>query len=182
MHPMLHGLQSTAAGREVFVDKPHIRIRVAGYDKDEFFGPVTNQMKERFPEEWDAFQRKVEAPSVGTPVGNWPHLFSQPSQVKNLLSLGFRTVEDLAAAADMALQKIGMGGYKLRDEARKYLSQSQTQADVARLEELEAKSAADAQTLADQAAKIAALEAQMAEILKAQTDAEAPRKPRKATA
>lgn len=157
MFPMLHGLQSKEAGREIFVDKPHARIRVAGYDKDEFFGPANEQIRARFPEEWDAFQRHAEAPTSGTPIGNWPHLFSQPSQVKNLMSLGFRVVEDLAAASDMALQKVGHGAYKLRDAARTYLSGAQVAADTAQVDELKAANATLEAKLAELSAQVAAL-------------------------
>lgn len=168
MHPILHGLESKSAGREVFVDKPHVYISVAGMDKDKFFGPVNDGIKQRFPEEWDAFQKGIEAPMSGTVIGSWPHLFSQPSQIKNLLSMGFRTVEDVASASDMALQKVGMGGFKLRDEARKYLSGAQVVADMARLSELEASNAEKDAALDEQRAQIADLQAKVAKLLEQQ--------------
>lgn len=161
--PVIHGLESKAAGREVFVSKPHVRIKVAGQDKDVFVGPVNEQIKRDYAEEWEKFQQGNELPLVGTPLERWP--FLTPERVLNLKSLNFRTVEDVAAAPDFAVQRIGMGGYALRDEARKFLSLAQASADVSHMEELRAAVAAKDEALRLQGEQIAAMQVQMAELL-----------------
>jgi hypothetical protein len=161
MYPMVHGIKSQEEGREVCVDKPHVHIRVAGMDKDAFFGPVTDQIKARFPEEWEWFQKGVDAPKEGTPIKHWPKLTHQPSLVRLLENLSIFTIEDLAGCSDAALQKIGMGANALRIDAQKFLALSKTSADAAKMEALEKQNA-------DQGEQLAALQAQMTELLAAQ--------------
>ncbi len=177
LHPILQGVESKQAGREIYKDVPHCRIRVAGQPKSEFVGPVTDELKVRFPREWDAFQRGVEAPTHGTPLSVWGRI--TPSLLRTLNALGIKTVEDMASVADLALGEIP-GGFKLRDEARKFLSLSQSAADVTRLEELEAKHAEDKATIQAQGQKLAELQEQMAEFLRASAEKE-PKKKRKET-
>lgn len=157
MHPLLHGLDSKSAGREVYVDKPHVRIRVAGYDKDEFFGPVTDQMKARFPEEWEQFQKGAVVERIGTPLHAWGRI--TPALAKNLEAFNCFTVEDIIGLSEVSLQKIGMGARKLQEDAQKFLSMSQTSADLSRMEDLQTKNA-------EMAAEMAELKAQMAELTK----------------
>jgi hypothetical protein len=162
-HPCIHGVESKAAGREVYVDKPHVKIHVAGEGRmNEWFGPVTEQIKQRFPEEWAMFEKGAEAPRIGTPLGAWGGIGA--ATAKNLESIGFYTVEDLASASDMALQKVGMGARKMQEAARKFLSVSQSTADLEKLDEVREENAAlkaraeeQAKQLADLAAKVAAL-------------------------
>lgn len=164
MLPVLHGIESAAHGREIYVDEPHVRVRVAGMDKDEWVSPVNEQIKARFPEEWEQFQKGMEAPKIGTPLHAWGQM--TPARIKNLEGFNVFTVEDIAVLPETAIQKIGMGARKLQEDARKFLSLSQTSADVKKLEELEAANKAKDAQLAEQAAAIAALQAQMADLVK----------------
>lgn len=157
MLPVLHGIESAAHGREIYVDEPHVRVRVAGMDKDEWVSPVNEQIKARFPEEWEQFQKGMEAPKIGTPLHAWGQM--TPARIKNLEGFNVYTVEDIAVLSETAIQKIGMGARKLQEDARKFLSLSQTSADVKKLEELEKTNAEQAQAIKD-------LQAQMAELLK----------------
>jgi hypothetical protein len=182
LFPVVNGVLSKEAGREVCVDKEYVRIRVAGNDKEEFFGPVNDQIKDRFPSEYESWKKGNDVPLVGTPIQNWPQL--TVSQVRNLQSLGVRTVEDMATLSDVGLQKVGMGARKLQDDARKFLSLAQAAADVGQLDELREANANKDLLLAQQAESIATLQAQMAELLKPKEPEvveEAPRR-RRATA
>jgi len=84
--------------------------------------------EERFPREWlKAYQGAYEdwkagnAPLlVGTDVKNWPVL--SPSQVKLLVDLGIRAVEDLAVANEETISRLGMGGRALKQKAVEWLS------------------------------------------------------------
>lgn len=162
MQPVVHGQKSLEEGREVCVDKPHVRIRVAGNDKEEFFGPVNEQIRARFPEEWSAFEKGMTAPRIGTPIEDWPKLSMQPSLVRMLKNLAIFTVEDMAGCSDAALQKVGMGGQKLREDAQKFLTLAKSTADTSKVEALERENADLKDNMAKMQAQLDALAASVA--------------------
>lgn len=159
MFPMLNGIKSKEAGREIYDEKPHVRIRVAGNDKEEFFGPVNEQIRQRFPEEFASWQKGNEVPLTGTPVERWPQITQ--AQVKNLKALNIRTVEDLATLPDFGLQKLGMGAQKLRSDAQRFLSLAQQAAEVAQVDELK-------DTITRQNEQMAKMQEQIAALMAAQ--------------
>lgn len=96
---------------------------------DEWFDKLKQDVAEgRCPREWlNAFKEVYkdwcegrEAPPNGTPITDWPPL--SPSQVKTLASLHIRSVEDLAAANEEVLARIGMGGRALKQRAIDWLT------------------------------------------------------------
>lgn len=96
---------------------------------DEWFDKLKQDVAEgRCPREWLAAFKEIykewcegrEAPVNGTPITDWPPV--SPSQVKTLLSLHVRTVEDLAAANEEVLGRIGMGGRALKQRAVDWLT------------------------------------------------------------
>lgn len=96
---------------------------------DEWFDKLKQDVAEgRCPREWLAAFKEVykewcegrEAPPNGTPITDWPPL--SPSQVKTLVSLHIRSVEDLAAANEEVLARIGMGGRALKQRAIDWLT------------------------------------------------------------
>ena len=100
---------------------------------DEWFDKLKQDVSEgRCPREWLAAFKEVykewcegrEAPVNGTPITDWPPV--SPSQVKTLLSLQVRTVEDLAAANEEVLGRIGMGGRALKQRAVDWLTSSES--------------------------------------------------------
>lgn len=183
---VLQGKESQDAGREIYKDEPHVRIRVAGQDKSDIVREVKQKDKLRFPEEWSAFEKGMEAPRHGTPVEQWGRI--TPSLAATLRTINIRTVEDIASCSDAGVNEIGPGGFKLRDDARKFLSLSQSSADLNRMEELEKANKAKDEALSIQAAQLTTLQAQVAQLLAAQSKVEeqpqeapeAPRRPRKA--
>jgi FtsZ-binding cell division protein ZapB len=95
----------------------------------EWFQQLREQvMQERMNADWanafykmyDAFKEGKEAPLVGTPVINWPGL--SPSQVKQLVSLNLRAVEDVAIMNEESIARLGMGGRALKDRAVAWLA------------------------------------------------------------
>ena len=56
---------------------------------------------------------------AGTPLEQWPIL--KRAQVLELKGIGFMTVENVAEMTDLAAQRIGMGGQRLRELAKAYL-------------------------------------------------------------
>ena len=126
---------SIAAGHFVAKDVPYAVITPQG-SKDriervaeEWFAQLEQQSREdRFPSEWlrafkAAFKDWQEGhePAVnGTDVRNWPA--ASPAQVKALLDVKVRTVEDLAAANEETISRLGMGGRALKARAVEWLN------------------------------------------------------------
>lgn len=177
LYPVVNAIKSKAAGREVCDEKPHVRIRNAGEDKHEFFGPVNEQIKARFPQEWEAFERGSRVAESGTPIESWPA--RTRGEIRTLKGLNFYTVEDVASASDAAIQRYGMGGQKLRTDAQKFLSLAQASADVAQLDELkEANLQKDAE-LAAMRERMAAMEAMVEKLTKREEPAPAELTPKR---
>lgn len=84
--------------------------------------------QERFPAAWlDHYQNQYahwkkgqEAPLIGTDIRNWAVVGA--SRAVNLVSMGFRTVEDIADATEEGIARMGMDGRSLRDQARQWVS------------------------------------------------------------
>jgi hypothetical protein len=152
---VIHGLMSKEAGREVTIQKDFIEIRVAGNDKEVFVGPANEQMRGRFPEEWDAYQRGAGPEHIGTAVRRWPQLTQ--AQVRTLENHNIYTVEDMASVSDAGLQSLGMGARKLREDAQKFLSLSKLAADVALVDELRDENKALKEQMQNMSAQVAEL-------------------------
>lgn len=99
----------------------------------EWFTKLSGDVTEgRFKSEWLSAYRGIykdwkdgnESPLSGTDIRNWPVV--SPAQVKNLIELNVRTVEDLAAANEEVISNIGMGGRALKQKATDWLSSAST--------------------------------------------------------
>jgi hypothetical protein len=83
--------------------------------------------KGKWPAEWAAAHRKMfndwlsglEVVPVGFPVRQWAAITK--AQAENLTLAGVLTVEDLAAANEQTLGKIGMGARQLKEKAQAYM-------------------------------------------------------------
>lgn len=160
---VLQGKESKDAGREIYKDEPHVRIRVAGQDKSDVCREVKEKDKIRFPEEWSAFEKGMAPPSYGTPVEQWGRI--TPSLANTLRTINIRTVEDIASLTDAGVNEVGPGGFKLRDDARKFLSLSQASADLSRMEDLEKANKEKDEALRTQAGQLADLESKVAQLM-----------------
>jgi len=161
MYPMVNAVKSKEAGREVCDEEPHVRIRIPGMDKEEFFGPVNEQIKKEYAAEWEAFQNGQRVAQSGTPIERWPQL--TPGQVRMLKNLHIYSVEDMATLSDMGLQKVGMGSAKLRADAQRFLSLAQAAADVELLEGLQEEAKVRDAELKELRETVAAMQRQMEE-------------------
>lgn len=82
----------------------------------------------RLPDAWyrsyvaayEDFKAGKESPIDGIPVIDWPGL--SPSQVKTLLSLNLRSVQDVATMNEESIARLGMGGRSLKQRAIEYLA------------------------------------------------------------
>ncbi len=126
---------SIEAGHYVSKDVPFVLVTPMGSKDrhespaDEWFARREQDAAEgRFPREWlSAFKGAFaewkagrEIPLNGTSVANWP--VASPAQVKMLLDLKVRTVEDLAEANEETLNRLGMGGRTLKQKAQDWLA------------------------------------------------------------
>lgn len=97
----------------------------------EWFVQLKDQVGQgRFKQEWlsafrstyDAWKNDQEPPVDGHPIKNWP--MASPAQVKMMSDLRIRAVEDLAAANEHVILRLGMGGRVLVEKAKEWLKSS----------------------------------------------------------
>lgn len=120
--------KSEQEGRPIFFETPYIRINTPGNQLSEIDTPVRPEHKVRFPIQWAAFQN-TQIPQdqvVGTPVDQWPTLTR--SQAEELKGIKFFTVEQIANASDLQLQRLGMNGPMLKQKAIAYLADAKDSA------------------------------------------------------
>ncbi len=113
-------IASAQNGRPIFREVERVEIIIPGDPTKRPVKPVGDAERQRWPQEYDAFRRGMETPLVGTPLNEWARL--SVGKVAELQALGFRTVEDVAAASDTVLMQIGRGGFGLRTAAQDWLA------------------------------------------------------------
>ena len=121
LHPIIDGFKSKEAGREIYTEVPYILILVKGQNKTEVRRKATDEDKRRFPREWGAFQDGKINPITGTPLES---LNLAAGIIQELKHLNIRTVEDVAEISDLTIQKIGIGGVEMRNQAKAFLSKN----------------------------------------------------------
>ena len=148
--------------------KPFIRIMNPGDKTFVLEQPAKLHYQRRFPRQWLAFQMQGQADfaPIGTPLEAWnkadPEGFVA-DQMRELVILGFRTVEQVATASDAQLQRVGMGGVAAREKARRFLN-GKNQSDTDR-------------KLADTEAKMAEMQAMLTQLLaNGSVNSDAPRR------
>jgi hypothetical protein len=168
--------ESIDAGRPIYKDFDFVHICVAGDTLTEIDTYALNSHKQRFPIQWANYMNRQGAHDeeiVGTPLSEWP-LVSK-SQAEELRGMKFHTVESIANASDLQLQRMGMAAgmspYAFRDKAKAFLNLATTAAETdkreqeinALKEENEKIRAESDAILKKQQAQIDALMAMMAE-------------------
>jgi hypothetical protein len=133
---------------------------------DEWFAGLEVQVREgRFRPDWlrefrtayEAWKRDEEPPLNGTPLRNWPPI--SPAQYKALRNLRVLTVEDLAAANEETIARMGMGSRSLKQKAIDWLAQATDRS----VEEVSALRVANQ----DMARTLESMQAQMAQMAQA---------------
>ena len=129
-------------------------------------GMIPDTWYPHFKRQYAAWKEGLDMPVNGTPIRGWPVLL--PAQQENLLQYGFRTVEDLAAADEAAVQRVGLGGVRTRDLARTWLeAAADTGTAVAKLDALQVENTGLKDQLASQAERLRALEQRLPQPLAA---------------
>ena len=186
--PVQQEQESLEAGRPIFKEFDFVHICVAGDTLTEIDTYALPSHKARFPIQWANYMNRVganEPDIVGTPVSEWPIV--SKSQAEELRALKFHTVEAIANASDLQLQRLGMAAgmspYAFRDKAKAFLNLATNAAETDKREseinslkeELAKKDLETAKIKAETDAKLAQMQDQMAAILAAVGE----KKPRK---
>jgi len=150
--------ESQKQGRPIYLDVDYIQIFTPGNQLNIVDTPARWEHKQRFAQQWAAYQAgKGDGSEMGTPVNQWPLLSS--AQAEELRGVKFFTVEQIANASDGQLQSIGMVGgmnpHVLRERAKAFLNAAAGNAPVE----------AQAQENAELKSRLAAMEAQMQAML-----------------
>jgi hypothetical protein len=132
LKPRENPRKSKDAGRPIFDQIEMVSIVAPGNSKTEanfpaeevhFNGNEQMQMTyiERFPEQYDAFKRGVEAHMVGTPLASADFMTMQPALVAEMNAAKIFTVEQLAGMSDTNIRKMGPNFRKHVNDAKGYL-------------------------------------------------------------
>lgn len=141
LHPIIDGFKSKEAGREIYTEVPYILILVKGQNKTEVRRKATDEDKRRFPREWRAFEEGKANPITGTPLES---LNLATGIIQELKHLNIRTVEDVADMSDLTIQKIGIGGVEMRNQAQAFLSKNSVKVlELTQMVEAQAKQIAE---------------------------------------
>jgi hypothetical protein len=95
--------KSLKEGRPIFDEIPSISIQWPG--QDETVRRIEPQDIQEYPEKYARFKAGSEPVLEGTPLAEWPMMSG--SAMRELQYLGFKTVEQLAAATDDVKRKLG---------------------------------------------------------------------------
>jgi len=129
-------------GRPIFDEIPSISIQWPG--QDETVRRIEPQDMHDYPELYARFKAGSEPVTEGTPLAEWPMMSG--SAMRELQYLGFKTVEQLAAATDDVKRKLGPLSQFVKLAKDWLEAANSTQNDVAKmkqqLERAEARAAA----------------------------------------
>lgn len=164
--PVKNDFASQEAGRPIFTETTYIKIIVPGDGLSEIDRPMYESDKQRFPKHWYDFMNRHgnDETITGTPLTQWPLITT--SQAEELKGLKFHTVEMIAHASDMQLQRIGMVGgmspHSFREKAKAFLNLAEDSAVQAkREEEVNSLREENAKIKAEADAKFAKMQEQM---------------------
>lgn len=156
---------SEQAGRPIYHDAVFIRIQAAGDKLNIIDRPIEENDKRRFPLHWAHYQNQTkDGEHPGTPLSELPGLTK--AGVLTLKASGFHTVEQFAAASDGVLQTLGMSAgvspTAFRDQCKRFLGAADEAAPITKMES----------ELAQRDAEIAAMKAQIQQLIDMQTKLE----------
>ena len=139
----------------------YVRIQAGGDHTSIMECPVREEHKRRWPDKWLYWQiqeglvNQAGGDVPGWKLEEWTRL--SPEQLRDLKYHRFSVVEQLAGASDAQVQRIGMGGLSLREEARQALRARMGAETKAAIEAKDAEIATLKATQEAQAAQLAEL-------------------------
>lgn len=135
---------SEQAGHYVAIDMDMVEVRQIGSVNSVKFkveqwlkqndievtqGRMPSEHAEKYRESYRRWKAGQELPIEGTPIKSWPVI--TPAQVKMVLEVGVRTVEELSELSDEGLKRIGMGAIELKNKAKAWMAASQDKGKLA---------------------------------------------------
>jgi hypothetical protein len=166
--PMEDKTASRIAGRPIFKDVELIDIKIPGDRTGGVCRPASHRDKQRFAAHYDAFKRRVELPTEGTPLTEWPLMTR--SMAEELSFHNVKTVEHLSTMSDTHSGKF-MGLNAMKAKALKWLEQS---GEEAKVHELQQELLERDERIALQGGQIEALQKQMLDLIDAKAEPEWP--------
>ena len=164
--------ETAAQGRPIFKECDFVRIMVPGNSLSEIDTIAREDHKNRFPVQWARYinTQGEASQEEGTPIKEWPLV--SVSQAEELRGLKFYTVESIANASDLTVQKIGMAAgmspYEFRNKAKAFLNLANETAEASKKDEqITHLQEENAKIRAETDAKLAQMQEQMAAILAA---------------
>ena len=170
--PQQNNFKTEQEGRPIFDEVDMVKVYIAGDNLSVIDTLVREDHKTRFPMQWANYMNKTgnDPHLSGTPLAHWPLISA--AQAEELKALKFFTVENVAAASDAQLQKIGMlagmSPHTFRDRAVNFLRIAKEESSAnQREEEIRTLRDENAKIKAETDAKLAEMQVQMANILAA---------------
>ena len=127
---MLDKEKSTEQQRAVYKDRLYISITIPGSREDTVRVAHAGDL-DRFPEHYARFKNRVEEPTEGTPLKEWPMITR--SLAEELSFLNIKTVEQLAGMTDTHAGKF-MSGYQLKQDAKQWLERTKKDVTAGKLQ------------------------------------------------
>jgi len=158
--PKRHSGKSIEAGRDIYDDTEYVDIRVMGNNNTHVCRVATHADRQRFPQHYDMFKRRVEPAESGTPLSTFPVI--PASMVEQLSFLNVKTVEALVGMSDNDVAKV-MGLGALKDKAKKFMEYSDKAAVINKAEALETENADLKTQVASQEERLIKLEKMIAD-------------------
>ncbi len=150
--PVFNQYESNEKQRPVYEDREFITIIVPGDKHSVVMRQARDTDIKRFPRQYEAFKQGKEEQQAGTPLSLMPWI--TPARVEEYKFFKIVTVEQLAQAPDEGGKNF-MGFQQDKQKAQEYLDASQRGVSSQEMED----------KLAERDAELAALKAQMAELL-----------------
>jgi hypothetical protein len=112
---------SAREGRPIYRQEERVQILLPGSPNQPVFR-VTDEHRQRWPDQYAAFRRGEEMAVEGTPLEEWSIL--KKNQVFELKAMNVFTVEQCASLSDQAVQRLGLNGHRLKERAQAFLDEA----------------------------------------------------------
>lgn len=124
-------IASEREARPIFSEEDYIQIHIPGDKNTIIDRKVKSEDKQRWSQQWQAYQNNAAQPVIGTPLEQWPAL--SVAQIAELKAMHVPTIEVLAELPENGLQKIGMGARELQARAKAFLHAAKDNASVEKI-------------------------------------------------
>lgn len=122
--------RSAEEGRPIFKEVVMVRIITPG-SRDVMVTRASDRYKQRFPRQWERFQKMQDQTVDGTPLDQVP--FLTVGQIAELKAINCFTLEQLAGMSDQLAQKM-MGMHGLRQKATAFLQAAKDSAPLTQMQ------------------------------------------------